>query len=559
VKPLDQRLLHQSRAARQGVLAASAITVAGAVLLVVQAFTIADIVTKAFQGGDGVPALRTPLLVLGCVALARGGLAWASDVATHRAAAGVKSQLRRDLLARIVQLGPSWLSQQRTGELATLVTRGTDALDGYFARYLPALLSAVVVPPLVIVVILSQDLVSGVIVILTVPLIPLFAALIGKATERRSRRSWQAITVLASHFLDVVDGLPTLLVFRRASAQVDTIREVTDENRQATMSTLRLAFLSSAALEFVTTISVALVAVSAGLRLVDARMDLRTALVVIILTPEAYWPLRQAGAQFHASADGLAVADQVFAVLDKPPATRAPRVGTVDLSEATIRLEQVIVAYDRAEPALGPLDLTIHPGELLGISGPSGCGKSTLIAVLMGFVAPTSGRVLIDCGDRIYDLADLEPAAWRAQVSWLPQTPWLAHASIAENVRLARPSADDDQVAEALAAAGAEEFVAQLPEGVDTLVGEGGFGLSAGQRQRLAVARALLRDAPLVLLDEPTGHLDPATEAAVDRSIRRLASGRTVVVAAHRPALLLDASRVVRLDGSDELVGEANR
>ena len=548
MKPLDPRLLAHTRASRHHLVAASAITVATAVLLVVQAFAVADVVVRGFQDGATLGAVRTPLLVIAVVVLLRASLAWAGEVASHRAAASVKSQLRRDLLAHVVGLGPDWLSGRRTGELATLATRGTDALDGYFSRYLPALASAAVIPPLMVLVILSQDLWSGLIVVLTLPLIPVFAALIGRATERRAQRSWRAMATLAGHFLDVVDGLPTLLVFRRAKAQVRTIREVTDENRVATMATLRLAFLSSAVLEFIATISVALVAVSCGLRLVDGRLDLRTALVVIMLTPEAYWPLRQAGAQFHASADGLAVADQVFAVLERPLPVPAS-AQQVRLDGATICVEGLIVSYDRARPALGPLDLTVGPGEFVGVAGPSGCGKSTLFSVLLGFVPPTAGRVLVvPAHGAGVDLTDVDPRHWRAQVSWLPQSPWFARASIAENVRLSDPDAGDDAVRDALERAQAWEFVARLPEGADTVIGEGGYGLSAGQRQRLALARAFLRDAPLVLLDEPTGHLDPESEALVDEAVRTLARGRTLLVSAHRPSLLADADRIVRLD-----------
>ena len=347
----------------------------------------------------------------------------------------------------------------------------------------------------------------------------------------------------------MVEGLPTLLVFRRATAQVEAIRRVSEDNRRATLSTLRLAFLSSAVLEFVATISVAVVAVATGLRLLGGSLDLRTGLVVLVLAPEAYWPLRQVGAQFHASADGLAAAEQIFAVLETPPAeTRVGgRRGRCDLSRSMLRVEAVSVTYDRSRPALTALDLTIRAGEYVGVTGPSGCGKSTLLNVLLGFVPPSSGRVLVEGPHGTADLADLDPDDWLRQLSWVPQQPWLAAASISDNVRLARPGADDAAVARALDLAHAGAFVAALPQGPATVLGARGAGLSAGQRQRIALARAFLRDAPLVLLDEPTAHLDPASEAAVADAMQRLAAGRTVIAVAHRPALLAGADRIVRL------------
>ena len=350
--------------------------------------------------------------------------------------------------------------------------------------------------------------------------------------------------MLGGHFLDVVCGLPTLLLFGRADAQTASIRRRAEDHRRATMRTLRLAFLSSAALEFVATISVAIVAVSVGLRLVNGSLDLRTGLVVLILAPEAYWPIRQAGAQFHASAEGLAAAESIFAVLETP----APRPAgglRVDLARTTVRVEGVSVRYDGDRPPVECADLTVHPGEFVGVAGPTGCGKTTLLWLLLGFVGPATGRVVLDGPHGRIDLADADLDHWRSQLAWVPQDPWLAAASITDNVLLARPDAEPAAVARALRLAHATEFVDGLPDGAATILGENGTGLSAGQRQRIALARAFLRDAPLVLLDEATAHLDPISEAAVADAISRLARDRTVIAVAHRPALL---------DGSDRIV-----
>ena len=551
--PVDPRLLRYAAGARRHLLVAAGIGVATTLLVLVQAFAVTELVVRPFAGQTGSAALRGPLLLLAVVVACRAGLVVAGEVAAHRAAATVKSELRRGLLAHVVALGPSWLGRQRAGELATLVTRGTDALDGYFARYLPALFTAALVPAAVVAVVSTQDPLSGLIVAATLPLVPVFAVLVGMATRARTARQWHTLAALGGHFLDVVEGLPTLVVFRRAKAQAAIIREVSDSHRRATMSTLRLAFLSSAVLELVATLSVALVAVSIGLRLLGGGLDLRTGLVVLVLTPEAYWPLRQVGAHFHDSVEGLAAAREVFAVLDTPlsPGGARPARPAPDLRRTTIRLQGVQVRYDRAKAALGPVEASIAPGELVGLVGPSGSGKSTLLAVLLGFLAPTAGRVVLETPDGPVDLAEVDPDDWRAQIAWVPQQPWLAPASLAENLRLARAQASDDELVEALTQAGAGPLLARLPDGLGTVLGERGAGLSAGERQRVALARAFLRRAPLVLLDEASAHLDEGTESVVAAAVRGLAGRHTVVVVAHRPALLQGVDRLVVLSAAD--------
>lgn len=553
MKPVDPRLLRYAASARRHLLCAGLIGVAETALVMLQAFAVTGLLMRTLHGA-GPAALRGPALALALAVLGRAVLAWVGQAAAHAAAARVKSDLRRAVLAHAVRLGPGWLAGRTVGDLAALATRGTDALDGYFARYLPALITAAVAPAAVAAVILARDPLSGLTVLVTLPLMPLFGILVGVAAQRRARRRWQALAALGGHFVDVLSGLTTLLVFRRGEAQAASLRRVAEENRRATMGTLRLAFLSSAVLEFLATISVALVAVEIGLRLVAGRMDLGTGLTVLLLAPEAYWPLRQVGAQFHAGGEGLAAAGELFAVLETPlggARVPVPRRPTAPATGRAIRLEALTVAYDREHPALAPLDLVIRPGEYLGVAGVSGSGKSTLLAVLLGFTAPTGGRVLLDGPDGAVDLADLDPEAWRAQVAWVPQKPWFAARSIADNLRLARPDATGEQLAHALEQADAAAFVDALPEGVETVLGVGGATLSAGQRQRLALARAFLRDAPLVLLDEATAHLDPDSERAVAATVRRLAGRRTVIAVAHRPALLADADRVINLRAVD--------
>ncbi|WP_156727852.1 thiol reductant ABC exporter subunit CydD [Streptomyces apocyni] len=542
MKPIDPRLLRYARATRLFLIAVVLLGLAGAGLVVAQAMLIAEVVVGGFQQGLDAASLRTPLLLLAAVAMGRGVVGWLTELAAHRASAAVKSELRGRLLERAAALGPGWLSGQRTGSLVALATRGVDALDDYFARYLPQLGLAVVVPVAVLARIVTEDWVSAAIIVGTLPLIPVFMVLIGWATQARMDRQWRLLSRLSGHFLDVVAGLPTLKVFGRAKAQAESIRKITGEYRRATLRTLRIAFLSSFALELLATLSVALVAVTIGMRLVHGEMDLYIGLVVLILAPEAYLPLRQVGAQFHAAAEGLAAAEEIFAVLETP----VPVGGAGAVPAGALSVEGVTVRYPgRDTAAVSAASFRVEPGETVALVGPSGAGKSTLLSAVLGFVRPDEGRVCVGGAD----LAALSLAAWRERIAWVPQRPQLFAGSIAENVRLARPDAGAPAVREALRDAGALAFVDALPDGADTVLGEDGAGLSAGQRQRLALARAFLADRPVLLLDEPTAALDGETEAEVVDAVRRLAVGRTVLLVVHRPALLAVADRVVRVEG----------
>ncbi|MFF0751149.1 thiol reductant ABC exporter subunit CydD [Streptomyces sp. NPDC004267] len=546
MKPIDPRLLRYARATRLFLAAVVALGFVGALLIIAQAMLIAEVVVGAFQQGRSVSALSTPLLLLVAVAAGRALVSWLTELAAHRASAAVKSELRGRLLQRAAGLGPGWLGGQRAGSLAALATRGVDALDDYFARYLPQLGLAVVVPVAVLARIVTEDWVSAAIIVVTLPLIPVFMILIGWYTQARMDRQWQLLSRLSGHFLDVVAGLPTLKVFGRAKAQAENIRKITGDYRQATLRTLRIAFLSSFALELFATLSVALVAVTIGMRLVHGEFDLYTGLVILVLAPEAYLPLRQVGTQYHAAAEGLAAADEIFAVLEHP--LPAGGTGAVPAS-VRIELDRVTVRHEgRARPSLDAASLTVEPGETVALVGPSGVGKSTLLDVVLGFAVPEAGGTVRVGGA---DLGTLDAEQWRSRIAWVPQRPYLFAGTIADNVRLARPDASDADVRRALGDAGAGDFVAELPDGDRTLLGEDGAGLSAGQRQRLALARAFLADRPVLLLDEPTAALDGETEAAVVDAVRRLAVGRTVLLVVHRPALLAVADRVVRLAPAD--------
>jgi len=548
VKPLDPRLVRTTAAVRAHLALTVACGFAATALILLQAWLVAHAIGSATDGA--FEALATTVAAVGVVALARAALTYGAETAALRSAARVKSDLRRRLVRHVAATD---LAAADAGELATLATRGLDALDDYVARYLPQLVLAVLVPVAVLVVVWRADWISGLVIALTLPLIPLFMALVGMHTQARTRRQWDLLQRLGGHFLDVVEGLPTLAVFRRAKAEAALIRRVTGAHREATMGTLRVAFLSAFVLELLATLSVALVAVEIGLRLLYGRLDLETALLVLILAPEAYLPLREVGARFHASMEGVSAAERVFAVLERP--TRpAPSAPVEPARRPAVRFDRTGLTYPgRDAPALDGVDLALVPGTTTLVTGRSGAGKSSLLALLLRFAEPTAGRVLVTAADgREVDLADVDPDVWRSRIAWLPQHPYLFDASVTDNIRLGLPDAPDDAVRRAAMLAEADQVIRALPDGYATPLGERGHRLSAGQRQRIALARAFLRkevlDAPIVLLDEPTAHLDPEHAAAVRTGVARLLRGRTGVIVAHDEGWADLADEVVRLD-----------
>ena len=426
--------------------------------------------------------------------------------------------------------------------------QGVDSLEAYFARYLPQLVLAAVAPPAIVVYLAFRDPLAAGVLAVTVPLIPLFMVLIGRSAQDRTRARWRTLGLLSGHFLDVVRGLETLRAHDRAHAQVDTIAAVSDRFRADTMGTLRLAFMSALVLELLAMMGTALAAATVGVQLVGGSLGLTAGLTVLLLAPELYAPLRQLGAQFHASADGLAAAEQIVACLDAPPAVAAvarPRAAP-DPRDAPVRLEAVSFAYPgRAGVVLDGVSLELAPGERVALVGPNGAGKSTLAALILRLADPTAGR--ITCAGT--DLRAVDPRAWRERVAWIPQRPTLFRASVADNIRLGDAAATEERVLAAARAAQVLEFAAGLPQGLATRIGDGGRPLSAGQAQRIALARAFLRAAPLLILDEPTAHLDPAAAAAVGDAVERLAAGRTTLLIAHDLRLALAADRVIRLAG----------
>ena len=546
MRALDPRLVRRARAVRVLVGVDVALGIASTLLVLGQAALLARVIAQAFDGA-GLRAVASDVALLALAFAARGVLAWGFEVAGGRAAHSALSNLRLELAARRLHAQPAALDGVEAGEIAAASVQGLDGLEAYFGRYLPQLVLACIAPVVILATVGAIDPISALVMLLTLPLVPVFMWLIGKYTAERTRERWLTLRLLSTHFLDVVRGLPTLRAFNRGRAQAKTIAEVDEGYRRAAMGTLRVSFLSGSVLELAATLGVALVAVEIGVRLVHGGLGLQAGLTVLVLAPELYAPLRALGAQFHASADGLAVAERVLALLEAPAevdvgGTLAPPSPAVH----AVRFESVSFSYpSRPAPVFEQLDLTLLPGEMVALVGESGAGKSTVASLLLRLAEPSAGRVSIGG----VDLAACDTAAWRSLVAWVPQRPVIFRGTVADNIRLGDADASDERVRGAASLAGADGFVCRLPDGYETFVGDGGRPLSAGERRRLALARAFLRDAPLVVLDEPTADLDPESAALVAEAVERLRGGRTVLVIAHRPELFRHADRVVVLDG----------
>jgi thiol reductant ABC exporter CydD subunit len=538
LRPLDPRLLRHSRSSRGFLLVCVLLGLLSAATVLGQAVLLSTTITAVFLDGADLAAIGAGLALFAGVIGLRALLSYAQETAAARASAAVKSQLRAALLNKTVELGPAWLAGRRSGELAQLATRGVDAVDAYFARYLPQLLLICVVPPMFVVVIWIIDWLSGLIVLLTLPVVVVFLVLIGQATERQSRRQWRSLQRLSHHFLDVVDGLPTLRVFGRAGAQQRSIAAVTDEYRRTTMGVLRVSFLSSFVLELAASLSVALVAVQIGLRLLGGDLELQAGLLILLLAPDVYLPLRQLGAAHHAAEEGRAATAGVLDVLDLPAPPVARRIAPA-VARHGLAVRGVTV-HRPGRACLTPISLELAPGELVVLTGASGTGKSTLLAVLLGFERPDAGTVRVGG----VDLADTDPERWRAQIAWVPQRAALLPGSVADNVALGAADASDAEVRQAMELAAAGDIDPQR------VLGEDGAGLSAGERQRIALARAYLRaerGAGLLLLDEPTAHLDGPTRERVLAGLHQLSTDRCVLLVVHDPALAAAADRIVRI------------
>lgn len=564
----DARLLRAARTERGHLALTVALGAAGGVLTVLQARLLSHVVSGVFLGGRTLSDVRLGLVGLLGLACLRAAALWAGEVTASRVAVRVKSDLRQRLARRLLALGPAYLRGERTGELANTAVEGVEALDAYFSQYLPQLALAALVPATLLAFVLPLDLLSGLVLLFTAPLIPVFMILIGNLADALTRRQWAALSRMSAHFLDVLQGLTTLKLFNRSREQIRVIAQVGARYRETTLGVLRVTFLSALVLELVGTLSTAVVAVQVGLRLLypagalSGGLTFEQAFFVLILAPEFYLPLRTLGTRFHSGIAGVTAARRIFEVLEVGKQGNEETRELRDLEEArelgavTVTFCDVSYTYPgREAPALNGVSFEIHPGEKVALVGPTGAGKSTIAQLLLGLIRPTSGTVTsLRSGVRL-------PASG-LPLAWVPQMPYLFNASVAENIGLGRPDAGRAEIERAARLAHADDFIRALPAGYDTVLGERGARLSGGQAQRIALARAYLVDAPLVIFDEPTANLDPENEALVQASLERLLAGRSALIIAHRlntvrsadRILVLDAGRIVEQGAHDALM-----
>jgi ATP-binding cassette, subfamily C, bacterial CydD len=544
---MNRELIKEVRTARVSLGLTVAIGLLAAAATIVQLVALSKVVDRVFLEGTDLIEVRGPLLLLLGASVLRAALLWGREATGQRGAVRVKSELRRRLCAHVLRLGPSYTREERTGELATTATEGIEKLDAYVGRYLPQVFLSGLVPLMIAGYILPRDLSSAVLLLVTAPVIPVLMVLVGSYAEEHTRRQWRALSRMGASFLDAMQGLTTLKVFGRSADEGEKVAATSDEFRKRTMKVLRYAFLSGFVLEFMTAAAIGLVAVTLGVRVISGNMPFEVAFLVLLLTPEFYKPLRELGIHRHAGMEGSAAAERIFEILSTPPRVlRGSGASNLASDEISLELSGVGYTYPGSEEAaLREISLVLPAGTRTALVGRSGSGKSTLVNLLMRFVDPETGTIHANG----VEITELSADAWRANLALVPQRPHLFHGSVLDNIRLARPEASREEVERAAELAGAAAFIGRLSNGYGTGIGERGARLSGGEAQRIAIARAFLKDAPVLVMDEPTSGLDPESERLIRTAIERLADGRTVLIVAHRLNTVYGADRIAVLDG----------
>ena len=537
-------LLGEARSHLRQLLTVVAVSVANGCLAVGQAWLVAAIINKVFLENGGLGDVQTWLGLLAALIIVRAAVVWAGDRAAHSLADCIKQDVRQRVIARMCALGPVPLTSQHSGDLVNVLTEGIENLEAYFARYLPQLVTAAIVPMLILGVVAVYDQVSALLLVVTAPLIPFFMVLIGRAAEKLNKKQWETLSRLSAHFLDVLQGLTTLKLFGRSKEQTAVIARMAGDFRDTTLRVLRVAFLSSLTLELIATISTALVAVTIGVKVLFGELQFSGAFFVLLLAPEFFLPLRQLGTHFHAGMAGAAAAEQIYRILAIPAPSEA--AGSRQLTASggvSVSFDNVHFSYaHNLEPALKGVSFTIKPGERVAVVGATGAGKTTIAGLLLRFIDHGTGQILVNgC-----DLTSLDRAGWLAHVAYVPQNPHLFSGTVADNIAFGQ-AVSRAAIAAAARQAQAQAFISQLPQGYDTVVGEGGRSLSGGERQRIAIARAVLRGSPFVILDEATANLDPQTEELIGQALDKLLAGRTALIIAHRLTTVRKADRIVVL------------
>jgi ATP-binding cassette subfamily C protein CydD len=544
-KALDGWLRSRAKPVRVPLAAATCIGACGGLLLILQAWLLAHVVDAVVIFHLGLASVWPFLWGMLGVFVARMVAAFFADTVAFEAAAAVKQALRGELHRKIAGLGPGFAASQRTGDLTNLLVESVEEIGKYYAEYLPQMALAAFIPAAILVFVLPTDWVSGIIMLISAPLIPIFMILIGKGAERLNQRQWRRLAWMSAHFFDVIEGLTTLKLFNASRFEAEIIGRISDDYRRSTMDVLRVAFLSSLVLEFFATIGIAMIAVFIGFRLYYGDMDFLPGFLVLLLAPEFFRPLRAMGTQYHARMEAIGASERIVALLEtKLPPRPASQRPLPPFASLKIRFTDVRFAHQGAARVLDGIDLSLAQGERVALVGPSGAGKTTIARLLLGFEVPQNGSVTVNG----IDLRDIAAEDWFSRIAWMPQAPTLFHGSIGDNIRMAQPGADDVTMRRAAAAANAAAFIERLPRGYDTIIGDRGQGLSGGEIRRVALARAFLKNAELVVLDEPTASLDPETAALVAHSVERLAQGRAMLIIAHRLESVATADRILVLN-----------
>lgn len=544
---LDKRLVTEAKLYKHRFFKLIALSSLNAICIVLTAYEMTTIINGVFLEKLLLSEVVSPLAILLFVMFAKSILIWLSENIAHSIAQNIKGDLRARLLNHLLRLGPIPLAKEQTGELINLLTEGIDHLDDYFTKFLPQIISTALIPILIFVVVLPVDFKTAIIFLLTAPLIPIFMTLIGRLASKENKAQWQTLAHISAHFLDVIEGLTTLKIFNQSIAQIKIIEKLSNEFRDITLKVLRLAFLSALVLELVATLSVALVAVTIGLRLLDQGITFFTAFFLLLLAPEFYLPLRQLGTAFHASMSGTTAADRIYQVLKTPADNIDEDIKAMCFDkQQTIGLafKSVAFAYDAKRPILNNLNFTIKAGEHVAIVGASGAGKTTIFNLLLKFIEPQSGDILVNQ----IPLAGIKQQDWLKNITYVPQSPHIFAQTVAENIALSNHTATLADIQDAAKAAMAHEFIEALPLGYQTKLGEGGHKLSGGQMRRIAIARTFLQNASLIILDEATAGLDVNTEADITRALATLTQGKTTITIAHRLRSVENADKVIVMD-----------
>lgn len=542
---IDRRLLQEAANSRYKLALIIGLGLAGGVLAVLQADLLARTVNGVFLDGLDAAGVGNWLAALAAVLALRALFGWAAAVAAHHIASDIKRTMRARLVHHLFRLGPVDSVGMQPGDIVNTLSQGVENLEPWFAKFLPQLAAAVLIPVLILALVFPLDAASALIMLVTAPLIPVFMILIGRAAERLNQRQWAKLSRLQAHFFDVLKGLVTLKLFGRSKEQIAIMERMSTELRDTTLSVLRVAFLSSLALELLTTISIAVVAVTVGLRLLYWDMEFYQAFFLLLIAPEFYLPLRLLGGHYHAGMAGTAAADSIFTLLDKPLLSTGGDEAMARQDKIGIAFDNVCCAYGaECRDALDGISFAVPAGTSVALVGPSGAGKTTVINLLLGMMVPREGRILVNG----LSLAGVKRDEWLQHIAFVPQFPHMFCGTVAENIRFGLDEAALDDIVSAARAAGAHDFISRLPEGYLTMIGEGGTGLSGGEKRRIAIARAFLRNAPLVVLDEATASLDAESEHVVDEALTRLAAGRTLVMSAHRLKTVRRAASILVLD-----------